>query len=96
MDMPTPKKPNGLPTPLTTNVATMTIVKTGAKTITMAAVTTKTTATTTIVAKMIASPSVTTARIAREADKAIVAGLITPTPSMLMPSAPTMLILASC
>ena len=55
MDMPTPKKPNGLPALLTTNATTMTVVKTGATTTAIAAVMTKT------AAKMITSPSMTTA-----------------------------------
>ena len=91
------KKPNGLPAPLTTNDATMTIVKTGATTIVTAIMMSATAAMTMTASKMTASPDMTTTRIAREAYKAGVAGLITPsTPSTLMPSAPTMLISASC
>ena len=70
MDTPTPKKPNGLLAPLTTSATTMTIVKIGAMM-------------TATAAKMTASPDVMTAQIAREADKAVVAGLITrSTPSI--------------
>ena len=91
------KKPNRLPAPLTTNTAMMTVVKIGATTTATAVVTTKTTTSTVTAAKMTTSLGVMTARIAREADKAIVAGLITPsTPSMPVPSAPTTLILARC
>ena len=94
--MPTLKKSNGLPTPLTTIAATMTIVKTGATTIMTATVMTKTTATTVTTAKTIAISGVMTAQRARGADKATIAGPITrSTPPILEPSAPTMLTLAS-
>ena len=92
-----PKKQNGLPTPLTTNIVAMTAMKIGTTTATTDAMMIKTAATTTTTAKMTVSPGVMTAQIAREADKAAVTRLITPsTPSTPMPSAPTTLISASC
>ena len=93
----TPKKLNGLPAPLTTNTAMMTVVKIGATTTATAVVTITTDATTTTTAKTIAISGVMTARRARGADKAAVAGLITrSTPPILEPSAPTTLTSASC
>jgi len=63
-DMPTPKKPNGLPAPLTTNAATITVMKTGAMMTVTSVVTTKAATMTTTAAKMTTSPGVMTARIA--------------------------------
>ena len=92
-----PKEPNRLPAPLSTNVVTLTAVMIGAMMTATSTVMIKTAMTTMIIAKMIASPSMTTAQIAREADKAAVTGLITPsTPSTPVPSAPTTLTLISC
>ena len=96
MDTLTSKKPNRLLTLLTTNAATMTIMKTCATMTTTIAVTIKTVAMTVTTAKMTVSPGVTTARIAREPDKAAITGLITPsTSSMPVPSAPMTLTSAS-
>ena len=91
-----PKKLNGLPAPLTTNATMMTIMKTDPTMTATAVVMTKTTTMTVTIAKMTVIPGMTTAQIAREADKAAVTRLITPsTPSTPMPSAPMTLTSAS-
>ena len=78
MGMLTPKKLNGLFALPTTSTANMTDMKTDATMTVTTAVTTKTAATTMTAAKMTVSPCVTTTRIAQEADKAAITGLITP------------------
>jgi hypothetical protein len=93
-----PSRPfNGLPALLTTNAATMTIVKTGATTTATAAMTIKTVVSIVTAANMTTSPNVMAAWIAQEVDKAAVTGLITPsTPSTLVPSTPMTLTSVSC